>query len=174
MGNRYRFVQPETVRLYLVDVHRRAQQQFIADEGPKAQAGDAAAQQAYRLKLAELDTAIVQAEQDGDWIDVKAELNAGETRKIFTLLVKDMKVGQTAELDPELVGSTKIQQYMLGWSFTDRQGSPVPFSMAALMNLDTESYREISQAVDWHDAEVEKRRAERKNVRTAETSSAPI
>lgn len=172
--SRCRFVQPEIVRLHLVDVHRRAQQQFIQTEGPKALAGDAEAQQAYRTRLAELDSAIAQAEADGDWIDVKGELNAGETRKIFTTLIKEFKAGQTATLDPEQVGATKILQYMLAWSFTDQQGHPVPFSAAALMNLDADTFQEVNAAIDWHDAQVEARRNERKNARTPATSSAPI
>jgi hypothetical protein len=102
---------------------------------------------------------------DGDWIDVKQELNAGEERAIFADAVKNMVAGQKTELDPEQVGKTKLIHYIVGWSFVDANGTPVPFSAAALSNLDTETYIEIVDAVDAHEDLIEKVRAERKNAK---------
>ena len=111
---------------------------------------------------------------EGDWIDVKRELNAGETRRIYTDLIRDFRAGEQATLDPKQVGLTKILNYVVGWSFVDADNRPVPFSQAALENLDTDSYKEIADAIDAHDTASEKARAERKNARTLTTSSEPI
>ena len=162
MGKRCRFVQPEVVRLFLVDVHKRALEKLRADSTATPEA------------IAEAEAAVRQADDDGEWIDVKAELNAGETRHIFTDLVKDLQAGEKAKLDPTQVGLTKMTQYIVDWSLTDPRGARVPFSPSALTNLDTETYNEISAAVDWHDEDVERRRAERKNARTTANTSATI
>ena len=88
---------------------------------------------------------------DGDWIDVKKELNAGEQRRVFTNLVKTMQAGEKPELNPEQVGKTKILEYVVGWSFRDGADKPVPFSATALDNVDPDTYAEIMAAVDVHD-----------------------
>lgn len=100
---------------------------------------------------------------DGYWIDVKKELNAGEERRIFTNIVKTMHAGEKAELDPDKVGKTQMLAYIVDWNFTGEDGKTVPFSEAALDNLDQPSYAEISAAIDTHVEGVEKARAERKN-----------
>jgi hypothetical protein len=89
------------------------------------------------------------------WIDVKQELNAGETRRVFAKLVKTMHAGggekvQT-ELDPEQVGLTKIVEYLVGWSFTDSAGKAIPVSASAINNLRPPVYKEIVEAIDAHE-----------------------
>lgn len=108
---------------------------------------------------------------DGDWLDVKSELNAGETRRVYTNLVKKMKAGEAAELNPEQVGKTKIQEYVVGWSLVGFDGKPMPFTPVALDSLDAETYAEISNAIDQHEEAVEKARTERKNGRSTPTPS---
>lgn len=110
---------------------------------------------------------------DGDWIDVKKELNAGEQRRIFTGLVKSMTAGEKAELNPEHVGKTKILEYVVDWSFMDAEGQPVPFSASALDAIDPSSYAEIMAAVDAHDEAAEQARDERKNASGGKTGSTP-
>ena len=111
---------------------------------------------------------------DGDFIDVKKELNAGEGRGIYTSLVKEMHFGEKATLDPQQVGLTKILAYIVGWSFVGADSKPVPFSASALNNLDAETYAEIETAIDAHEAAIEKARAERKNGRAGESTLNPI
>lgn len=110
----------------------------------------------------------------GDWIDVKKELNAGETRAIFTDLVKDFHAGEAATLDAKAVGLTKALNYIVGWSFTDAQGQGVPFSASALNNLYPEDYQELIDAIEAHDGAVERARSERKNGQATVTAFAPI
>lgn len=111
---------------------------------------------------------------DGDYIDIKKELNAGESRRVFARLVKDMRAGEKISLEPEQVGLTKIAEYLVGWSFTDQQGRPVEVSEGAIQNLDMDSYVEIREAIDAHEVTVEAERAARKNARAGIPTSAGI
>ena len=94
-----------------------------------------------------------------EWIDVKKTLNAGETRRVFARLVKTMRTGGesfSTELDPEKVGVTKLVEYIVGWSFKDSEGKPVPVSEAALDNLMPDVYRELIELIDKHEDEQKK------------------
>jgi|SRR5262245_44877555 len=106
---------------------------------------------------------------DGDWVDVKRQLNAGETRAIFTDMIKEQHAGEVATIDTTRVGITKLLAYIVEWSFTDDNG-PVAFSEAALANLDMETFKELTDAVDAHEARVEQEQ-EQKKISTATTSS---
>lgn len=105
---------------------------------------------------------------DGDFVDVKKELNAGEQRQVFAGMVRDITPGERALVDPAKVGVTKLMAYILGWSFVDADGKPVPFSESGLNALDTETYAEVVAAIDAHEEAVEKARAMRKNAATGE------
>lgn len=111
---------------------------------------------------------------DGDFVDIKKELTAGEERHVFTDLIKTMRAGENAELDPARIGITRVLAYALAWSFVDSNGQPVPLSEAAINNLDKATFAELTKAIDDHDAAVEKARAERKNVQGGESTSSPI
>jgi hypothetical protein len=111
---------------------------------------------------------------DGDYIDIKKELNAGETRRVFGRLVKDMRAGEAVMLEPEQVGLTKISEYVVGWSFTDADGRPVDVSEGANNNLDQETYKEIADAIDAHEAKITAEREARKNATTGTRSSEAI
>ncbi len=165
--SRCRFVQPAIVRLPLVDVHRRA---LATLEETKAVTKDAQDKKATDLEA--LRATVAEAEADADWIDVKGELNAGEQRHLFSGLVKEMVAGEKVTLDPEQVGLTKIVEYVVGWSFVNADGRAEPVSESAIENLDTETFREVSEAIDWHEAQVEKARSTRKNAKGMSTGSA--
>jgi hypothetical protein len=101
---------------------------------------------------------------DGDYIDVKRELNAGEQRRVFSRMVRDMTPGEKLTLKADEVGRTKLSEYIVGWSFTDVDGKPVPVSDSAIDNLDTDTYAELVKAIDAHEeAQNTTREAERKN-----------
>lgn len=109
----------------------------------------------------------------GDWIDIKTELTAGESRHVFAQLVKDMKVGEKATLDPEKVGLTRLAEYIVAWSFVDPQGAPVPVSEAAIDNLTDDSYQEIVAALDEHEkGQKAKHEAEKKDPAISTASAA--
>jgi len=107
----------------------------------------------------------------GEWIDVKGELNAGEARRVFSSLVKEMNAGEMTKLDPDRVGLTKIIAYVVGWSLLNRDGRPEPLDESAIDNLDLDTYQEIAAAVDLHDSACEARRNARKNDRDGESRS---
>lgn len=107
---------------------------------------------------------------DGDWIDVKHELNAGEVRRVFTEMIREQRAGSVAVINPERVGITKMLAYIVAWSFMDDNG-PVPFSEAALTHLDQDTFREIMDAVDAHETRTDEEREERKKKTAGEKPS---
>lgn len=110
----------------------------------------------------------------GEWIDVKSELNAGEARRVFAALVKEMNAGEPTKLDPDKVGLTKVVAYVVGWSLLNSDGRPEPVDESAIDALDVDTYQDIVAAVDTHDAACEERRRERKNARGGEKASPAI
>lgn len=98
----------------------------------------------------------------GDFLDVKRELNAGEYRHLFADMVRDgMRPGEPAILDPERVGLTRILAFLVGWSFTDFDGRPVPVSEAALLKCHPAVFREIAETIEAHEREQDRQREER-------------
>lgn len=156
MGKRSAFVQPKVVRLQLADVRRRALETLQKQTLPKP--ATEAALDAARFALEE-------AEEDGYYIDVKGELNAGESRRLFTDLVREggFVAGDKPIIDPQQLGISKVIQYLVGWNMTDEKGQSVPVSEAAVNNLRKDVYDDIVAAVDWHEDKVEAERTARKN-----------
>lgn len=111
---------------------------------------------------------------DGDYIIIKKELNAGEQRRVFSDFVKEARSGEAFQLDPEKVGLTKILGYLIAWSFVDADGKPVEVSEGAVKSLDMASFREVKDAIDAHDDQVEKDREARKNGTAGTLPSAVI
>jgi hypothetical protein len=110
---------------------------------------------------------------EGEWVDAKKELNAGEQRRVFSRLVKAMHFGEKAELNPEQVGFSKVVEYVVGWSLVDLSGKPVPVSEAAISNLDAGTYAEIVRVIDIHENEVESARELEKNATGDESRLSP-
>jgi len=111
---------------------------------------------------------------DGDFLDVKRALTAGEQREVFIQQIKGVVTsGRATELDPRKMGVTRICAYVVGWSLVDQAGRPLPFSEATLLLQDSDTYREIGDAIDAHVEAEERRQAERKtNPIFASVSSA--
>jgi hypothetical protein len=106
---------------------------------------------------------------DDDWIDVKRELTTGEQRQMFAA----MRSGGT--FDPGRVGIARQLAYIVAWSFIDPTGRPAPLDAATLDDLDTDSSRELREAIDAHEAAGEAaREAQKKTRRSGATPSAPI
>jgi len=114
---------------------------------------------------------------EGNYIHIKRQLNVGEERRAYARCVKKMVVGEKAEIDPEQVGKTRIGEYILGWEgpgFVMPDGTPVEFSEAALMDLDSETFAEISNAIDAHEKAEQALRDAEKNVTGGEIASGQI
>jgi len=89
------------------------------------------------------------------WIEIKQQLCAGEDRHVFTGMLRpdsELHAGERPRLAPELVGVTKILEYLVGWSFTDREGRPIAISLDALNQLKPVTYVEIYNAIEAYDA----------------------
>jgi hypothetical protein len=99
----------------------------------------------------------------GDWVEVKAELNAGEMHDLFAETIGEMRPDGARTLDLKKVPFASLLAYIVRWSLLDTQGRPQPFSESALRGVDGDTYREIRVAVDQHIAAVEAKREARKN-----------
>lgn len=104
---------------------------------------------------------------DSQWIDVKRELSYGEQIEMFAAMRKQYGPGTVPVLDTTAVGRARMGAYLLGWSFVDAEGTPVPVSPAAINNLDLETVREIATALEVHDEAI----AEEKKRLTAPVSA---
>jgi hypothetical protein len=113
---------------------------------------------------------------DGDFIDVKRQLTAGEHRRIFLDQIKGGIIisGQELQLDPAKLGVTRILAYVVGWSLVDADGRPIPFSESTLLLQDADTYDEILAAVDAHIEAQERVRAERRANPTSASLSLAI
>ncbi len=168
MSPRYGFVQPEVERLYLKDVHTRALE-MLRTQGVKLQDGS------YRTATAaEIDTeqfAYEEAVEADAWIDVKKQLTAGETRRAFSQLIKEMHFGERPQVNAEQLDFAKISEYVVGWWLKDADGRLLSFDAAALQNVNVNTFNDISAAVDWHEAQQAVAAEARKNEKADTTKS---
>jgi hypothetical protein len=172
------FVQPDVVRLQLADVYQRRLDNLLKQT---TFAGTTLPRKATAEEVAVAQADLDDATEAALWVDVKRELNAGETHAVFANIVKDggFTAGEKMILDPAKVGFSKVIQYVVGWNFCDPQGRPVPVSIEALGNLSHEVFACISEAVENHEERVAAERVARKNDRggmrfSSATSSSPF
>lgn len=94
---------------------------------------------------------------DGDWLDVKRELNAGEARhiQIRQMATPVLTPGERIQLDPARVMLAEALEYLVAWSLVDTTGQVAAISESALQALDQESQREILEAIRAHAAAAE-------------------
>ncbi len=94
---------------------------------------------------------------EGDFIDVKRDLNAGEYFDLLTAMADRQKF-------------SKILAYLVGWSFVGPDEHPIPYAIddpeAARRDtigaLDKASLRELIAAIDAHEAAQESALAKKK------------
>lgn len=102
-------------------------------------------------------------------MDVKAQLNAGEYRDMLAAQFKDTSDGSLA-LNYKAIGLSKIQAYLLGWSFVDPTGKALPIT--ALDSIETDTFTDVLQAIDAHHDANEEAAEARKKARAGSTGSA--
>jgi hypothetical protein len=106
---------------------------------------------------------------DGDWIDVKRELNAGE----YSDLLNDMVARKPF---------SKILQYLIVWSFVGLDGKPLPYTLDlpedarrdTIRSLNKATLRELIAKIDKHEAEEEARLDSKKNTPAVAPASPAI
>jgi hypothetical protein len=111
---------------------------------------------------------------DGEWIDVKQELTAGEQRHADAGRYKEILSGERPTLDYERMGTTRILAYVTGWSLVGFDGTPEPFDESSLNSVDMDTFQEITAAIDAHEARISVERIARKNGQGGEKASAAI
>lgn len=117
----------------------------------------------------------------GDSIDVKQRLNAGESHQMYAAMLPTFVRGEKPQMDTRAAITAKVLAYLVGWSLMD-DGRVVPYSpemsepdrLSTLNGLDSETFKEITEAIDAHEEEQERARYERKNAQAGESGSSPI
>ncbi len=108
---------------------------------------------------------------DGAWIQVKDRLNVGEERAAFQKIVGEVNAEGWRRPNVETIGLAECEAYLVGWSFLDPEGHPVPPSLATLQLMDPEDYKEIEAAVQAHVKQKEEERAAAKNGQGGQINS---
>jgi hypothetical protein len=118
---------------------------------------------------------------DGDWIEVKKRLTAGEARAVMGRMVKTMTPGEKIELDPLQVGRSKALEYLVDWSLIGPDGKSLVIRDQSreaigqlLDSLDEDSFAEITKAIETHEKAMEAERDEEKNAPDGASASSAI
>lgn len=117
---------------------------------------------------------------NGDTLTVKRQLTAGEQRAAYARMYL-AGVDGTLKVDPFAAGVGLVTAYLLDWSLAGEDGAIVPIRgvsvdelTAALDTLDMESFTEIKEAIEAHDAAQLEEREEAKKKTANTTGDAPI
>lgn len=115
-----------------------------------------------------------------DWLVVKRRLNAGEARRSYARLYRTIEDGQRI-VEPLETGMSLILAYLLDWSLTDDAGKPVVIRdqpeqvvRAALDAIDLESFTEIKEAIEQHEAAMAAERDASKKIPDGVNGSSAI
>ncbi|MDD5366936.1 MAG: hypothetical protein PHR30_16485 [Gallionellaceae bacterium] len=93
---------------------------------------------------------------DGDWIEVKRELNVGEARRIAersSRAVTDPETGKSI-VEADLNQLAVLETYITNWSFVDKRGVQTKPSAASIKAIDQNTFLEIVLALSKHVATV--------------------
>lgn len=108
----------------------------------------------------------------GHWIEVKRELSYGEEQDMYARMRRQLAPGDVPVLDPTLIGSSRMEAYILNWSF-EEQGKKTPISAGAFRQLKTRVAREIRDLLERHEASVLQEQDDEKKTPTGEPASSP-
>ena len=132
-----------------------------------------------RSRFVRPDTATLTI-SNGDTLTVKRRLNAGELRAMYARLYLAGADG-VLKTNPLAIGVATIEAYLLDWSFRDDDDRPVVIRdvpvedlRAKLDALDSDSFREIREAIDAHIERMETERTAEKNGQAGETTLSAI
>lgn len=104
---------------------------------------------------------------DGEWVDIRKELNKGELDKMRTGHLKNLRPmddGNEITVDFGTFATRRAMAYIVNWSATkatatEGQREPVPFTLDTLRALDEVSFNAIDAALTRY---VEAQEAEKK------------
>jgi hypothetical protein len=117
---------------------------------------------------------------DGDWIEVKKRLNAGEQRAMFASMYLAGGDGQV-RVNPVTYAVAQMTAYLVDWSMVGLDGKIIPIAgkaaetVAAAINLlDGETNAEIQRAIAAHEEAMTEARAQEKKDRDGATNGSAI
>jgi hypothetical protein len=116
---------------------------------------------------------------DGDWIEVKQALTYGEAAKARAVVVKEVRTDGRMTPDFELVEIAQVLAYLVNWSLVDDRGKRIVIDtdaklLAGIHAQDSDTIREIIDAVSAHVERREAERAAEKNAKDGATASSTI
>lgn len=107
----------------------------------------------------------------GDSLTVKARLNTGEERAMFSRMYRPPDADGRSHIDPMQTNMARVLAYLLDWTLVDDAGQlveirdrPAAAIEDTLNALDPEDFSEIRKAIDAHIARTEAERADKKKV----------
>jgi len=86
---------------------------------------------------------------DGDWIEVKRELNIGEHKRLDAAGVRYQLFGPPI-VDWEAYHIGRAAVWLTAWSFRNAEDRPVELTIDAIRALDQETFNEIQTALTAH------------------------
>jgi len=91
---------------------------------------------------------------EGDWIDVKKYLTAGERANLEGAGLREMTQSESGKpafvLDYARLRLAKIDAFVVGWSFVDEKGNQQKVTRENIEALDHETSLELEAAIDAH------------------------
>lgn len=87
---------------------------------------------------------------DGDWIEIKRDLNAGDNRKLEAAGLKPPTVVEGKIISPvnwETYDFERAVIFLVDWSFRDKDDKPVKLTIDALKALTTGDFNEVNTAI---------------------------
>lgn len=120
---------------------------------------------------------------DGDYVDVKATLNAGEYQDLLERVTVPTGAGGVVQVDRSKLGIERLVASVVGWSFVDPTGQPIPYSIDlpdaqrrdALRSVDSGTLVEMITALDAHEAgEVARKNGPDGATRSPAISPSPV
>ena len=101
---------------------------------------------------------------DGDWVDVRRELDYGRQQRMATAGMRSVSQPRDGEqpeiaIDWDRFSVARIEAWVTGWSFCDKTGRPRQFTRANIERLHPATAQEILDALDRHQAELDEAQA---------------
>jgi hypothetical protein len=113
---------------------------------------------------------------DGDWIEIKEDLNNGDTKQLEQSGVQPPRNDGTGRIvipvDWAQYELERALIFLTDWSFRDAADKPVKITMDALKALEPETFVEVHKAISDHVvARAEAKKAERAAKQQSSTST---
>lgn len=106
---------------------------------------------------------------DGQWIDIKKQLNTGETQEMY----RHMR-DASGVIDTSKIRLAKVSAYFLDWSLTDRSVPDAGPIEDSLKNMHPLYFGDLFDAVLAHEKSIEAEYDEAKKLKAGETPSSAI